>query len=271
MKVNHKVILNLIGQLLFTTSIVVNSNSASAFNLSFGSINFDGFTGSGFQSTPTTGQLDSDDWAISGFSDGSFNFGGTGTSGDFARGTSDGGVITGGIYSFDVGGGNSTLGVQPTGGDFTPGAITLKLTNDTSNTIVELAISYSVYVYNDITRSNSFNFSYSDDDINYTSVPSLDLASLEAADNIPSWVENSRNTTLTGLNIASGSDFYLRWEGDDISGSQNRDQFALDDITFTPVPWEFSPSLGLVCVGMIWLISFLYKRSRFRRDLSKKN
>ena len=99
MRVNHKVILNLIGQLLYTTSIVVNSRSASAFNLSFGSIDFDGFTGTGFQSAPTTGQLDSDDWAVSGFSDGSFDFGGTGTSGDFARGTSDVGVVIGGIYT----------------------------------------------------------------------------------------------------------------------------------------------------------------------------
>ena len=63
---------------------------------------FSSFTGSGFTPTPAAGQLDSDDWSISGFGT-NVAFGGTGTSGDAARGTdTDGGVGTGGVYAFTV-------------------------------------------------------------------------------------------------------------------------------------------------------------------------
>jgi len=59
---------------------------------------FDDFTASGFSPTPMIGQLCSNTFATSGWSDGSVAFGGTGTSGDFARGSTAGGVSSGGIY-----------------------------------------------------------------------------------------------------------------------------------------------------------------------------
>ena len=61
------------------------------------------------------------------------SFGGTGISWDFARGTDDdGGVSTGGIYSFDTtGDGSRMLGVQPTEDDFTLGFVELRILNDT--------------------------------------------------------------------------------------------------------------------------------------------
>ncbi len=265
MRINQKIISNLISQLLFTTSIGLTANSALAFGISLENIDFSNFDGSGFQPEPTTGQLDSDDWAISGFSDGDLNFGDTQiTTNDFARGSNNGAVTQGGIYSFDVGSSNPTLGVQPIALDFTPGTMTLRLTNDTGITITDLEISYSVYVYNDQNRSNSFNFFYSNDNVSYTPEASLNLTSVEAADMTPSWDINLRNTTLTGLNISSGNNFYLQWQGDDVSGSGSRDQFALDDITFKAVPFNFSPSLGFLVVGSIWLISFLYKQYQLK-------
>ena len=94
---------------------------------------FDGFDGSGFQSNPTTGQLDSDFWSITGLSDGDLAFGGTRTSNDYARGTDFDGATAGGIYAFELGedSGDYILGVQPTAADFTPGDFTLKFTNNT--------------------------------------------------------------------------------------------------------------------------------------------
>ena len=86
------------------------------------------------------------------------------------------------MYAFDVGSGNHTLGVQPIGTDFTPGDIRLRFENNTGGDIVELQISYNVYVYNDQGRANSYNFSYSADDASYTDVPALDLTSPEAAE-----------------------------------------------------------------------------------------
>ena len=186
--------------------------------------------------------------------------------GDFAKGSSNSGVGTGGIYSFDVGSGNSALGIQPTGGDFTPGTFTLKLTNDTGNIIEDLDISYLAYIFNDQDRSSSFNFSYSNDDSTYTSVSSLDRTSTAGMDTTPTWVENPMNTTLSGANIADGSDFYLRWSSDDVDGSGARDQFALDDITFRDVPFEFSPSLGLLIIGSFSLVSYMKKKHQCLRE-----
>ncbi|MEM7054316.1 MAG: hypothetical protein AAF446_07170, partial [Pseudomonadota bacterium] len=82
---------------------------------------FSGFTGTGFDANPSAGQLDSDVFIVTGFNSGTLDFGGSATSGDFARGEASGGVTTGGIYAFDIGAGNRTFGIQPGGNDFTPG------------------------------------------------------------------------------------------------------------------------------------------------------
>ena len=230
-------------------------------------IDFTGFDGSGFAPEPEPGQLDSDMWAISGLSDGALDFGGTkisddSTRNDFARGSDPDAVSTGGIYSFDVGDGNATLGVQPNGSDWTPGSFTLRLQNNTGQTLTSLDLSYLIYVYNDQGRASSFNFSHSIDDDAYTEVNSLNFESpgaapIEAEDPV-NWMETSRNTTITGLSVADGSNYYLRWSGEDLSGSGNRDQFALDNISITAVP---EPKyFGLIC-GLIVLF-VIRKRAR---------
>ncbi|RZK29673.1 MAG: hypothetical protein EOO61_20345, partial [Hymenobacter sp.] len=57
------------------------------------------FTGAGFHPTPTSGQLDSDAWAIAGFNDGTLDFGGTQTGNDFALGATAIAQVQGGIYA----------------------------------------------------------------------------------------------------------------------------------------------------------------------------
>lgn len=192
-------------------------------------IDFTGFTAAGFTPSPAAGQLDSDDWAVASMSDGSLAFGGSRTSGDYARGPSSGGVNTGGIYAFDVGGGNTAMGVQPTGGDFTPGSFTLRVQNATGGTLSSIGISYVAYYRNDQPRGNSFNFSWSTNDSSYTGVPSLDVTSPNASTG-GTWTANPQSTTISGFSVADGGFLYLRWTGDDVGGSSNRDEFALDDI-----------------------------------------
>ncbi|NET89760.1 MAG: hypothetical protein F6K45_16985 [Kamptonema sp. SIO1D9] len=136
--------------------------------------------------------------------------------------------------------------------------------NNTGNTINNLAISYDIFAYNDQPRANSLNFSYSSDDSSYTNVPLLDFTSTEAA-GTPSWISNPRSTTINSLSLTSGNFFYLRWTGDDVSGAGSRDEFALDNISITatgaatPVPFEFSPGLGLLILG-VWLTGFQLKK-----------
>ena len=75
-------------------------------------IDFTGFNGSGFSPNPSSGQLDSDFWAVDGLFDGTLDFGGTRIENDFARGSDPDAVRDGGIWAFDTGGGDVALGVQ---------------------------------------------------------------------------------------------------------------------------------------------------------------
>lgn len=206
------------------------------FDTTVTDVNNGAFDGSGFRPTPNSGELDTDAWASTGMDDGDMDFGDTKTSGDYARGTSTGNVSSGGFYAFDTGSGNSTLGFQATGNDFTPGTITLRAQNQTGNTVTAADLTYLIYVDNRDGRSNSLDISYSTDDLNYTDVSALDYTSDASSDGL-GWVSNSKSTSITGLSIADGAYLYLRWSTAEVSGSGNRDEFALDDISlkFNPV------------------------------------
>ncbi len=195
-------------------------------------VDFTGFLGTGFQPVPSPGQLDSDDWAVTGLSDGAMNFGDTKTTGDFARLATSGGVTTGGLYALTLSG-NPALMVQPGSSDWNPGTITLRFINNTGSTLEELAISYDLLVLNNEDRSNSFNFLYSTDNLAYTAVPALNYTSVALRDIPASQVTVPQSTIITGLTIPSGAFVYLRWAGADVGGSGSRDEFSLDNISLT--------------------------------------
>ncbi|WP_299769874.1 hypothetical protein [uncultured Dokdonia sp.] len=191
---------------------------------------FQSFTGAGFAPMPSAGQLDSDIVIVDGVS-GSLDYGGTQTSGDFARGTSNGGVGTGGIYAFDVdGAGDTSLGAQPTGGDFTPGSFDFRIENTTGAPVSNFMISYDIYVNNNgaVNRSNSLNFSYSTDNITFTPIPALDYASPGTSDAL-GFVSTMRSASFSAT-VADGAFIYIRFESNDISGSDSRDELAIDNI-----------------------------------------
>ncbi|MFY0603638.1 MAG: T9SS type A sorting domain-containing protein [Flavobacteriaceae bacterium] len=239
--------------LTFSTSLwsqlsvgATNTNTIITFDATLSGVNFGAFTGAGINPTATAGQIDGNAWAITGLSDGDYAFDDIAiTTGDFARSDNDLGATTGGLYSFDLSalGTGYTLGVQPIGADFTPGTITLKITNNTGFTVTSIAIAYELWVRNDQDRSNSFNFSYSTSSAGpFTDVGALDYTSTAAQD-ANSWQLNNRSTVITGLSIADGSDFFIRWTGNDVGGSGNRDEFAIDDITVNMNPnttWDGS-------------------------------
>jgi hypothetical protein len=126
--------------------------------------------------------------------------------------------------------------IQPGGSDFAPGTLTLRIQNNGTTNITQIAISYNLFVRNDQGRANSFNFSYSTDNVTYTPVPALDYTTPEAADAagyVQVGTSPSRSTTISGLNIAPGGFFYIRWSSADVSGAGSRDEIALDDISVT--------------------------------------
>lgn len=204
-------------------------------------IDFTGFDGSGFTPVPADGQLSSNTWSVRGFSDGDVLFSDEGLSGDFARGTSLGGETTGGIYAATYSG-DVALMVQPNEDDFTPGSIVLRVKNGSGVTLNQLDLEYLLYNLNDEDRSNSLNFSYSYDDVTYFDVPDLNYVSPEAADG--STFFEFKSHSLTGLSILNGDAFYLRWSGNDVSGSGSRDEFALDLIHVTAIDPGVVPSVS---------------------------
>lgn len=208
------------------------------------------FAGSGFQATPTAGQLDSDAWAVTGWSNGSLAFGGTQVtaSTDYTRGTVTAAQSTGGIYAF--GGADRKLLIQPGGSDWAPGTMSLKIQNTTGSTISSWDVAYDLYVRNDQTRANSFNFSYSTDNVSYLTTGLSDQSALFA------YTSTAAAGADTGLNLIGSpmatiaasvepnAFFYVRWSGADVGGSGSRDEFALDNISFYAIPEPSAALLG---------------------------
>ena len=234
-----KIILLLVTTMLFLVNTYAqlslqsgNSNYLINFSTTVSGVNSGSFTGGGFTTNPNNGQLDADAWATTGFSDGAKSFGAVRTSGDHARGASNGAVSSGGIYGFDVGAGNRALGIQPTGSDWTPGTITLKIVNNSTSIVNDMNIDYIIYTRNDQNRASSFNFSYSFNNSSYTGVSSANYTSTLTA-GASNWSANNKSIQLSSLNLNPGAVFYIRWSGADAGGSGSRDELALDNIAIS--------------------------------------
>src|SRR4029079_14936832 len=84
------------------------------------------------------GRLDSNAWAVFGWDDGPLPFGGTQITPDaeFARIATTAPVSTPGIYSFGITGAGRALGIQQGIADFDPGTLTLRVKNDSAQSIL---------------------------------------------------------------------------------------------------------------------------------------
>ena len=202
------------------------------------SITFSDFDASGFSTTPSIGQLSSNTWSILGLSAGDLNFSDDGSNDDYGRGTSSGGVTTGGVYAFSTGTAIA-LGVQSIASDMTPGDIILKVENGTGTSIDEISVAYQIYSYNDEARSSSISFSYSVDNVSYTSVPDLDYFSQEASDVIPEW-DSTKFSTSFATSLTNNDVIYLKWSFDDFEGLGSRDELGISRIRISE---DFSTSI----------------------------
>lgn len=222
-----------VGWQIYTANTVNTIN----FDTTVDGVNEGVYQAAGLSPALTNGELNSNAWAITGFSDGAIPFGGTSTDGqDYDRGTATGPVTVGGVYAFDTATNNFSLGIKPATGDFAPGSATLRFQNQTGAAVTSVSIGYKVYVYNDQASSSSFNFSHSADNSTYTNVTGLNVISPATADASPGWKAYYRVVTLTGLNIANNNYYYFRWSGATVSGSVDFDGFGLDDIVMVANP-----------------------------------
>lgn len=220
------------------------------------------YTAAGFSPNPTVaGRLNSNAWDVRGFDFGALGFGGTQTVDDFGRGQITNPVLTGGLYAYTELPGsvaNPALMVQPTATDFNQGAIVLRLRNNGTTNMTQLTVSYNLFLRNDEGRANSFNFSHSPDDIVYEQETSLNYTSPEAPDAFQ-WtqvdVTPSRSIIITGINVAPGGYYYLRWTSEDVSGTGDRDEFGLDDIVISATYGPAAPEINVKGVSGVTVLS----------------
>src|SRR5690606_5035208 len=231
------------GQLNITTT---NTNYTIDFDNTVSGVNNGTFAGTGWQANPIAGRLDSDAWAYTGMSDGDLTFNGFQSGGDHGRGNSNFGVSTGGWYAFNNPGNGASLGCQPGSSDWTSGTLTLRIQNNTGVSVTELNLDYDIICFNDQPRANTFDFSHSADNSSYTNESSLDYTSPAAPSGSGALITSSRSISLTGLSIPNGAYYYLRWSGDDLSGSGSRDEFAIDNIVINAQIGTPTPELQLV-------------------------
>ncbi|MFO7790416.1 MAG: hypothetical protein R6V32_07585 [Bacteroidales bacterium] len=204
----------------------VGTDHTIDFETTVTGINEGTFDGTGFATTPATGQLDADGWAVFGMSDGDKDFGVENTTGDLARGASTGGELTGGVYAFEVEAGNHALGVQPAGTDFSPGYIGMIIKNNTGDSVNAVSLSYDLWVYNDEDRANSFNAEFSIDGINWSPIDEFAFTTPELQDGTPAWNKTTMSITEQemGFTFYAGDSIFFRWYSDDVSGGGSRDE-----------------------------------------------
>lgn len=244
----------------------LNTTQTIDFSTTRAGVNNGTFNGAGFQASPSAGQLDSDAWAATGFSDGALAFGGTRTTAntDYTRGATF--AATGGIYGLTVSS-NTFLAIRSGGSDFTGvgGSITLQITNTTGSTVSSWNIAYDILSLNDQARSNSLNFSWATGAANtpgsFTSQPTLDFATTATASGSPAWQATARSITLSAT-VPAGSSLFLRWTGGEVSGSGSRDGLGLDNISLTAIP---EPSTYAAIFGALALAGVVVHRRRQAR------
>ncbi|QDU31949.1 Hemolysin, plasmid [Anatilimnocola aggregata] len=208
---------------------------------------FNTYQGLGFQPEPTAGQLDSDNWSIGPFSEGSLAFGDTRTSGDFARGLATNNVTTSGLYAFQTSPENRIFGIQPNDTEWANGYATLRIPTGPS-IVTDPVISFEYWVRNNMDASTQLSFSYSVDRAPFIPVPALDYTTPATSTSIDFVLAETKTITLTGVTLPAGTTFELRWRGSEVevSGGGGRDEIGLDNIRVVAGVPNTAPTISLM-------------------------
>lgn len=196
-------------------------------------------------------------------------------SGNFSavsQGASSGSPSQGGRYNW--GNGTSTsdraIGFMTSGSYGSPNSIMADFTNNTGSTISSLELSYDYERYRINTAAASVSFYYSLDGSTWTLASAGNSGAFTTGSSSYTFSGGtvvSKSFTLTGLSIASGSDFYLRWSFE-TTGS-NSQGIGLDNLSVSasavPEPYHY----GMALAAMLGIIVFLRcRKSSVFRDLS---
>jgi hypothetical protein len=199
---------------------------------------------------------------ISGLDAGGWRLG-AGASPTFATGTSAVSVQAAAFTSISSGGqynlrNNTTttdraLGFLNSSGFTSPRSIMLEFTNNTGSTVTELDLAWNYEKYRSGTREFNWSFFHGGDGSTWTAAAAGNQNYLGDANNSTAFsppTSISKTLTLTGLNIANNSNYYLRWDLSGVGGSTNGQAIGIDNFSITAVPEPSSLALT-VAVGCV--------------------
>ncbi len=190
-------------------------------------LDFETFAATGFDSPEPSGGFDSNLWRTSGWSDGDVPFGGTGLTGDFARGITDGsGISVNGIYAVQITPSNRFLAVQPAPGDFIPGELVYRIQNNTGQTIKAIEFNTDIWYNNNGDRLNGFVVAGSEDGISYYF---LETARVTGPADADGWQLQEDFKIQRFGDIAPGDYYYIRITVTNTVSSGIADEFGVDN------------------------------------------
>ncbi len=170
------------------------------------------------------------------------------------NGQSNGFSTGGGFYSYGADANtNRALGYLGNSGSAQSITNTATFTNSTGETITQLAVSFDAQQWRSENggRINGWAVSISTDGgMIYDPVSVGNLSSWQSINTLPEGPVDgytqfsTRSGTLTGLTIADGTNFLLRWSSNEGSGSGWSQGIAIDNVSVTAVPEPTATVLG---------------------------
>lgn len=172
-----------------------------------------------------------------------------------AAGTSGTGILNGssagGAYNFANGvtatSSDRSLGFLNSSGYTSPRSIVLCITNNTGTTITSLNITFDYEKYRSGSRQFDWTFFHGSTTSPSTSSTSGDQSYPADANNTT--INNpptttSKSVSLTGLSIADGTNYYLKWTFTGLGGSTNGQGIGIDNFSITSTGTVTCPSIS---------------------------
>ena len=160
-------------------------------------------------------------------------------SGNTTAAASSGAPTTGGAYNWGLTATPSdrAVGFMTSGTFASPGSVMVKLDNNTGSTVSEFDFSYDIERYRINTAAAQVNLFTSTDGTNWNPQTSGDTGVFATGGNAYTFSTAqtvvSKSVSLTGLNVLTGTSFYIRWNFNTTGG--NSQGLGLDNFSLTPV------------------------------------